>query len=61
MALWLTIISGGLIVFNPLDVPQPELRAGGQLMPTEPNRQLIIVVNKGVIKKKNHYTWEKRP
>lgn len=44
----------GLIIFNPLDVSQPELRAGGQLMPTEPNRQLIIVVNKGVTTKSLH-------
>lgn len=37
----------GLIVFNPLDGLQPNLHTGGQLMPTEPNRQSIIISNKG--------------
>lgn len=39
----------GLIVFNPLDGLQPDLPTGGQLMPTEPNRQSIIISNKGII------------
>lgn len=39
----------GLIIFNPLDAPQPDLPAGGQLMPTEPNRQSIIIAYKGAI------------
>lgn len=39
----------GLIVFSPLDGLQPDLHTGGQLMPTEPNRQSIIICNKGII------------
>lgn len=39
----------GLIMFNPLDAPQPDLPAGGRLMPTEPNRQSINIAYKGVI------------
>lgn len=42
---WLSY-PGGLIIFNPVDELRPDLHAGGQLLPIQPNTQSIIIFNK---------------
>lgn len=43
---WPSYPGGGLIIFNPLDVLQPNLHAGGQSLPIQPNIQSITLFNK---------------
>ena len=42
---WLSY-PGGLIIFNPLDELRPDLHAGGQSLPVQPNIQSITIFNK---------------
>lgn len=42
---WLSY-PGGLIIFNPVDELRPDLHAGGQSLPIQPNTQSIIIFNK---------------